>query len=250
MILQSIFIFVFGLVFGSFISALTWRYPRRISVAKGRSICPNCKGPIRWFDNIPLFSFIFLKGKCRQCRKPISVRYPLIELTTGLGFLFLSRLLFSNYFEFIYSLIILLILISIFVIDLENKIIPDSFTFFGIFVVSVYYLIFNPQSLMMLFLIGLTSSLLLLCINLATKGRGMGLGDVKFAVLGGLLVGPRFFLIWLLLAFLTGAVVGIILILGKKAGLKSQIAFGPFLVFAVPLVLLYGEKILFWLHLS
>jgi prepilin signal peptidase PulO-like enzyme (type II secretory pathway) len=102
----------------------------------------------------------------------------------------------------------------------------------------------------MLFLIGLTSSLLLLCINLATKGRGMGLGDVKFAVLGGLLVGPRFFLIWLLLAFLTGAVVGIILILGKKAGLKSQIAFGPFLVFAVPLVLLYGEKILFWLHLS
>jgi prepilin signal peptidase PulO-like enzyme (type II secretory pathway) len=78
----------------------------------------------------------------------------------------------------------------------------------------------------------------------------MGLGDVKFAVLGGFIVGPRLFLIWLLLAFLTGAFIGIILILGKKAHLKSQIAFGPFLVLAIPLALLYGEKILFWLHVN
>jgi leader peptidase (prepilin peptidase)/N-methyltransferase len=78
----------------------------------------------------------------------------------------------------------------------------------------------------------------------------MGLGDIKFAILGGLIVGPRLFLIWLLLAFLTGAAIGIILILGRKAHLKSQIAFGPFLVFAIPLTLVYGEKILFWLHLG
>ena len=78
----------------------------------------------------------------------------------------------------------------------------------------------------------------------------MGLGDVKFAVLGGLIVGPRLFLIWLFLAFLTGAAVGIILILGKKAGLKSQIAFGPFLILAIPLALIYGEKILSWIHIS
>jgi prepilin signal peptidase PulO-like enzyme (type II secretory pathway) len=78
----------------------------------------------------------------------------------------------------------------------------------------------------------------------------MGLGDIKFAVLGGLIIGLRLFSIWLLLAFLTGAIAGTILIIGKKAHLKSQIAFGPFLVFAIPLTLLYGEKILFWLHLN
>ena len=242
MLLESAFLLILGLVFGSFISALTWRYPRKISIKKGRSICPKCRKQVAWFDNIPILSFILLGGKCRNCKKPISWRYPAIELMMGMGFVLIG---FN-----IFYLIIFCILVSIFVIDLENKIIPDSFVFWGIVIVFLYILSVAPNSLLPFLFSGFFAATLLLTIHLITKGRGMGLGDVKFAVLGGLVTGQRLFLIWLLLAFLTGAVVGIILILGKKAGLKSQIAFGPFLVLAIPLALLYGEKILFWLHFS
>jgi prepilin signal peptidase PulO-like enzyme (type II secretory pathway) len=242
MFLQFLLLSVLGLVFGSFISALTWRYPRGISVSKGRSICPRCKKQIAWFDNIPLVSFILLGGKCRNCKKPISWRYPLTELATAIGFLLIGL----N----IYYLLIFCILESIFIIDLENKIIPDSFVFWGVLIAVLYTLYSIPSTLLPSLFAGFSAASLLLLIHLFTKGRGMGLGDVKFAVLGGLIIGEKLFLIWLFLAFLTGAFVGIILILGKKAGLKSQIAFGPFLVLAVPLAFIYGEKILFWLHFS
>ena len=231
-------LFVLGLVFGSFISALTWRYPRKISIKKGRSICPNCKNQIGWFDNIPLLSFILLGGKCRSCKRPISWRYPVIELATGIGFLLIG-------FQVLW-LIIFCILEVIFVIDLEHRIIPDLFVFLGILVVlfTIHYSPFTGL------FAGFFAASLLILIHLVTKGRGMGLGDVKLAVLGGVLVGPNLLPIWLFLAFLTGAAVGIILILGGYARLKSRIAFGPFLVVAIPLALLYGEKILFWLHVN
>lgn len=249
MLLQLLLLAVLGLVFGSFISALTWRYPRKISVIRGRSICPNCRGQIRWFDNIPLLSFIFLGGKCRNCKKSISWRYPAIELATALGFVgigYYATTLQGSPLQGVYSIVIFLILEAIFIIDLEQRIIPDSFVFTGL-VVSIYNLQFTIYNSLFS---GFMAATLLLLIHLFTKGRGMGLGDVKFAVLGGLIAGPRLFLVWLFLAFLTGGAIGIILILGKKAGLKSQIAFGPFLVLAVPLTLLYGKKILFWLHFS
>ncbi|MCX6704943.1 MAG: prepilin peptidase [Candidatus Woesebacteria bacterium] len=236
MILQPVFIFLSGLIFGSFISALTWRYPRRISIKKGRSICPNCKNQIAWFDNVPLLSFLFLAGRCRNCKRPISWRYPAIELATGVGFLLIG-LNFTG-------LILFCILEVILIIDSENQIIPDSFVFWGIFVVFLYTIYYIPHTFFPSLFAGFIAATLLLLIHLLTKGRGMGLGDVKFAVLGGLIVGAKLFLIWLFLAFLTGAVIGIILIIGRKAHLKSQIAFGPFLVLAIPLALIWGEKIL------
>ena len=242
-------IFVFGLVFGSFISALSWRYPKDISIVKGRSFCPKCKKQIAWYDNIPLLSFLLLRGKCRNCNRRISWRYPAIELASGLGFIFIYTYLASKGFPLqnqVIYLILFVILLSIFVIDLENQIIPDSFIFAGLFV----SLFLNNNLLFLNLIAGFLAATLLLLINLFTKGRGMGLGDVKFAVLGGFLVGLKLLPVWLFLAFLTGAAVGIILILGKYAHLKSQIAFGPFLVVAIPLALLYGEKILFWLHFN
>jgi prepilin signal peptidase PulO-like enzyme (type II secretory pathway) len=238
MLLESISLFIFGTVFGSFISALSWRYPRRISVNRGRSVCDNCKKKLVWHDNIPLLSFILLGGKCRLCRKKISWRYPAIELATGIGFTLIGPQ--------ILWLAIFCILEVIFIIDLEHQIIPDTFVFLGLLIA----LLLVPKLLSSSLFAGFGASTLLLLIHLITKGRGMGLGDVKFAVLGGVLVGPRLLLVWLLLAFLTGAATGIILILGRKAHLKSQIAFGPFLVLAIPLALLYGEKILQWIYLN
>ncbi len=222
----------FGLAFGSFISGLSYRYPRRLSNLKGRSFCDNCKKRISWYDNIPLFSFLLLGGKCRNCKKRISWRYPLIELSTAIGF---SLIGFN-----IYSLLIFSLLEIIFIIDFEHKIIPDTFVFLGMFIS-----IFNYQfSIYNSLLAGFIAAAFLLFIHLLTKGRGMGLGDVKFAVLGGVLVGLRFTGLWMLLAFLTGGITGIILILMKRAGLKDQIAFGPFLVLAIPVTLICGEKII------
>ncbi len=225
-------LFIVGLIIGSFIAALSYRYPKRISNLRGRSFCDNCKQQITWHDNIPVLSFLFLGGRCRNCKKTISVRYPLIELVTGIGFLLIG-------FQII-PLILFCLLEIIFIIDLEHQIIPDDFIFFGI-LLSLFTL---HSSLFTNLLAGFTSAVFLLLMHLFTKGKGMGMGDVKFAALGGMLVGLPLSPIWLLLAFLTGAGVGIILILGKKAGLKSKIAFGPFLVLSIPITLLWGQKIL------
>lgn len=232
-----------GLVFGSFFAALSWRYPRGKSIVHGRSICPNCKNKIRWFDNIPLLSFILLGGKCRKCHKTISWRYFVIELVSGLSFLYIYNYT-SDFLLVFYLLIVFSILVLIFVIDLEHKIIPDSFIFIGIAISIFMFLFIDSSAIYTRLLAGFLAGLILLFINLLTKGRGMGLGDVKFAVFGGIFMGLKMFLVWLLAAFLTGGIVGIILILMRRAGLKDEIAFGPFLVISLILTFIFGNKFL------
>ena len=252
-VFQLISFLILGLVFGSFISAFTWRYSRGISIVKGRSICPRCKKQIAWYDNIPLLSYLVLSGRCRNCKKHISFRYPLIEVVTALGFVAIIYFVSPTQtlsLQVVFSIVIFLILESIFIIDLEERIIPDPLVFLGIAISLAYYFTQEPTLVINRLFASFVAGVLLLLIHLITRGRGMGLGDVKFAILGGLIVGPKLFLIWLLLAFLTGSIVGIILILSRRAKLKSQIAFGPFLIFAIPLTLLYGEKILSWIYLS
>lgn len=239
-------LFSLGLLVGSFISAFTYRYPRKIQFLTGRSFCPKCKKIISWFDNIPLLSFILLGGRCRNCNKPISRRYPLIELAGGVGFLLVPRspALPAGGLG-VEGLALFCILLAIFVIDLEHQIIPDGLIFLGMF----FALFLIPGSLTGALFAGFLSASLLLLIYLATRGRGMGLGDVKFAVLGGMIVGLKLCLPWLFLAFLTGGIVGVILILGGKKKLKDKIAFGPFLVIAIPVLHLLSLSSWFRLYL-
>lgn len=244
-------LFILGLIFGSFVSAISWRIPRGISFVRGRSICPKCKRYIRWYDNIPFFSYLFLGGRCRNCKKKISVRYPLIELFTAIGFVlifypFKGLPLQGVYsiWQMIFLLAIFLILLTIFVIDLENQIIPDSLVFTGIGFVFLYSLFFIHNSFFSTAFSGFLSASFLLLIHLVTKGRGMGLGDVKFAIFGGMITGLKLMPVWLFLSFLTGAVTGIILILVGRAKMKTKIAFGPFLVLGIGLALLFGNNIL------
>jgi prepilin signal peptidase PulO-like enzyme (type II secretory pathway) len=233
----GLFLLVFGLIIGSFLGALTYRYPRGLSVATGRSFCPKCKKQIGWMENVPVASYIILGGKCSGCKKRISLRYPLIEIATGLGFWIIG----AN----VYALTIFCLLIAIFVIDLEHQIIPDIFIFLGIGIAFLNLLLGpNATSLPASLLAGFAAATFLLLIHLATKGRGMGLGDVKFAVLGGLIAGPKLSLIWLFASFLTGAICGIILIFAGRAKMKSKIAFGPFLVVGLLVALSFGDKIL------
>jgi leader peptidase (prepilin peptidase)/N-methyltransferase len=231
MIFVYFLIFVLGLCLGSFANVLIWRLPKNKSIL-GRSICPNCKKQIAWYDNFPLIPYFFLSGKCRNCKEKISIRYPLVELISGLlvlaGFFALPLKYFLGY------ALLTPLLISIFVIDIKYQIIPDELIFAGLVIAVLFFPLSSG------FFAGLAASLILLILHLISRGRGMGLGDVKFAVLGGMIVGAQDFLNWLFVAFLTGAAVGVILILSKNAKLKDKIAFGPFLVFALFLIILTG----------
>lgn len=244
-------IFLFGLVFGSFLGAYTYRAPRNKSISKGRSYCPKCKASIVWYDNIPLFSYAILGGRCRNCGERISLRYPLIELGTALSFLIvfyasmngaLSVDWFAGGIVKVAGLfLITLLMIAIFVIDLENYIIPDKLSF----LLLVLALLILPGNLLFAHLVvGFASALFFLGLYLITSGRGMGLGDVKLAIFLGTFFGFPLVLVNIFLAFVLGSIWGIILILGKRVKFSTRVPFAPFLVISFFLVLIFGEMFL------
>lgn len=262
---QIILLAVIGLAFGSFLGALTYRIPKGESIFKGRSKCPHCGKKISWYDNIPLFSYLFLKGKCRHCGKRISPRYFWVEFLTALVFVgtYLLYVFCSNgaYFPVFKSpactwvgslslwsipfmLLVFLVVIAIFVIDLEHQFIPDELVFIGFTLSFFGVLLTSPETLYIRMLSAFGAGAFLLLIHLFTKGKGMGLGDVKFVLIAGLLLGWPYTPIFLFLAFLTGAVVGIILILTSKAEFRQQIAFGPFLVVSLMATFVLGDKLI------
>lgn len=222
-----------GLIFGSFLSAVTWRMPRGIKILDlhSRSICPQCKNVIRWYDNIPLLSYLLLGGKCRHCHKHISLRYPIIEFSTAILFVLVPY----------YWLPVVLLLEMIFIIDLEHQIIPDEISFLIIFLGVIDLLLVSPNLFYVNMLCGLCAALFLLLTHLVTKGKGMGLGDVKLALAVGIILGWPGTLVWMYAAFLIGAVTGVILILARKAKFRVPIPFGPFLAFAFLIALIYAK---------
>ena len=239
-------IFIFGLVIGSFISAFTYRWPRDISVQKGRSFCDNCNTKISWYDNIPLLSFILLGGKCRKCKNTISSRYPLIELLTALLFVtvftFKGQALQGNWWILPYLLVITAALVAIFVIDLENKLIPDEAVFFIFILAFLVLLVSSNPSFYLILFSAFAASTFFLLLNLITKGRGMGLGDVKLVLAMALFfIDLKMLLTWLFVSFITGAVVGIFLIAIGKAKFGKQIPFGPFIIASFFITLFWGD---------
>ena len=250
MILTITFIFIFGLVIGSFISALTWRLPRGINMISDRSRCDNCNSQIFWFDNIPVFSYLILGGKCRNCKKHVSIRYPLIELATAVIFVFMY-LAYSTgqyfpdigYWTLPYLLLISAVMIAIFVIDFEYQIIPDELVFLLFGLNLIIFPLLLRELMYEHLLAGFLASLFLLLLNIFTKGRGMGLGDVKLALFAGSFLGIKNSISWLFLSFIVGALIGVLLIFLGKASFGRKIAFGPFLVISFFMVLFWGEQI-------
>lgn len=251
-------IIILGLVVGSFLSALTYRLPRNKSVTFGRSFCDHCKRKIRWYDNIPLISYLALRGECRNCSKKISLRYPLIELFTAVLFLVFTYTLFNckdtlnseilcdlrsllGNWVIPYLLFILSMVITIFIIDLEHKIIPDNIVFYLFIVTFLVFLASSSPTLIPRLVSAFGSSMFLLLIHLLTKGRGMGLGDVKLALFVGLLLGWPKTLTWLYLSFVIGALIGLMLIMFKKAKFGKQIPFGPFMILSLIITLIWGN---------
>ncbi len=258
----SIFIFIFGLIVGSFLNVVICRLKTKEEIFFSRSHCPHCKKNLKWFDLIPILSFISTFGKCRYCGKKISLQYPLVEIATGLLFLLIFWHLNFGFgleqfgtiwiLNLIYSLFILCSLIVIFVYDLKHYIIPDKIVFPAIATAFFYQLISNisatggqypiSNSFYIIFSAFLAAGFFFLII-LISKGEWMGFGDVKLAFLMGLIVGWPNILFALFLAFILGAAIGLILIGLKIKSIKSQIPFGPFLVAATVIMMFWGEII-------
>lgn len=242
----QVLFFIIGAVIGSFLGVVIYRLPKRESVVYPPSHCVHCKHKLTWQDLIPLISFIFLLGKCRYCKQNISRLDPVIELISGVLFLVIYSV-FSGYgiVNIIIYLMMSSILIVIFFTDLRYGIIPFQTVLVGTIASLIYLLYnFNPN----IFLTHLISAgiafALFLFLFLVTKGKGMGFGDVLLVFMMGLFLGFPNIAFALYLAFLTGAVASLLLVLiGSKRIRYDTIPFGPFLVTGTMISIFYGPKI-------
>jgi leader peptidase (prepilin peptidase)/N-methyltransferase len=252
--------FTLGAIIGSFLNVCIYRIPAGESVIAPRSRCPHCQTTIRWYHNLPVISWMLLKGRCAYCSAPFSVRYPLVEALTGLLFaLFLFRFGLRPVTLTAWLLVAALVAISF--IDLDHQIIPDVISLPGIpigFLCSFLLPWVSWQSSLLGILFG---GGILLAIALGyewlTRQEGMGMGDVKLLAMLGAFLGAPAVLPIIFLASILGTLVGIPMMLIKRAGRKLAIPFGPFLAGAAllylffvdkidPVVRWYGEALVFW----
>ena len=236
--------FLFGLVIGSFLNVVIVRLPQGKSVFRPRSACPGCGAPIAWYDNIPILSFVALRGRCRACGMGIPWRYPIVEATTGAGFA-LAYLVLGPTPDFVVATVLLAALVAITAIDLSHQIIPDVITLPGIILGVIANLVTGRVTWIESLLgIGVGGGVFFVII-LASRG-GMGGGDMKLGAMLGAFLGWKLGLLAILLGVLSGGIVALcLLILGRK-GRKEAIPFGPFLALGGAVTFLWGETLLGW----
>jgi len=250
-----VFAFVFGLILGSFLNVCIYRIPLKKSILTPPSGCPGCGERIKFYDNIPIISYIILLGRCRHCHKPISIQYPIIELLTGL----LSLSVFVNYYPDYGQCAALLIFVSALIvisfIDLSHQIIPDSISIPGIVAGVIVTIIFNIVSTYQITwydsLIGVIGGGGILYIVAAgfeklTGKEGMGGGDIKLLAMIGAWMGWRAIPLIILISSLTGSIIGVVALLMAGKGLRTRIPFGPFLVIGTLVYLFFGSRIESW----
>jgi leader peptidase (prepilin peptidase) / N-methyltransferase len=243
-------IFMFGLCIGSFLNVCIYRLPTSMSIVRpSRSICPQCRSAISFYDNIPVFSYLWLKGRCRHCKAPISLRYPLVELMTGIiavdiYFMFGPTLTGAVYFIFISSLLVITF------IDIDHKIIPDVITLPGI-PIGLAASFVLPAISFKTALLGLLAGggslwIVAWTYSLITRKEGMGGGDIKLLAMIGAFIGWKGVVFTIFAASVAGTFVGMLVMLVKGKDLKYAIPFGPFLSIGAMSYLFFGEKVLLW----
>jgi leader peptidase (prepilin peptidase)/N-methyltransferase len=247
--IEIILIFSLGLIVGSFSNVCIYRIPRNESVIYPASHCPKCRTKIKPIDNIPLLSYILLKGRCRNCGSKISIQYPVVEFLTGLIYL----IIYLTYGLSIQSLVYIILssaLIIIAFIDLQEQIIPDVISLPGIVIGLILSFIVPYISFINSVLGALFGGGIILIIawvgSIIFKKEAMGGGDVKLTAMIGAFLGWRYTIISLFLGFFLGALTGIILIMAKIKKREDAIPFGPFIALGSIITLLCGEKILLW----
>jgi leader peptidase (prepilin peptidase)/N-methyltransferase len=244
-----IFTALVGLAFGSFLNVLIYRIPRKKSIVSPPSSCPGCANPIKFYDNIPLISYVILKGKCRHCQTKISLIYPLIELLTAFSAV-LAVYIFGLTVQGFITVYLSFVFIAVFFIDLEFTIIPDVFTLPGIII--GFAVSFIPGSFVSWSesLIGIAvggGAFILVGIigELIFKKEALGFGDVKLAAMFGAFLGWQKLLLILLISSFFGSVIGVIyMYLTSKKGKSSYIPYGPFLVIGAWISIYLGDLII------
>ncbi len=241
---EALLTFVFGAVVGSFLNVCIWRIPEGMSIVTPASHCPGCRHPIRFYDNIPLISYLILRGRCRACGARISLRYPFVEVLTAVMAL-LVYWKFGLTLKFLAAFIFVSALILITFIDIDHQIIPDIITLPGIpicFCMAIFIMKLSFMDALLGVLIGGGSLYLIAVVyELLTKREGMGGGDIKLLALLGAFLGWKSLLFILLVSSLVGAVVGISVMIVKGSDMKYAVPFGPFLSFAAAAYLFVGE---------
>jgi leader peptidase (prepilin peptidase)/N-methyltransferase len=254
-------LFILGTCVGSFLNVVSIRWPEGRSIS-GRSVCPRCSNQLRWFDLIPVASFLFLRGRCRFCHEPISFQYPFVEILAGFLFLFLGLIFFTAgipisffaYFNFALQLFFVSLLLVIAVTDFRSFLILDRLLLIllgGVLVYVIKSAFFLSSSVFIYdFLVprlvgGVVVSGLLAAVWYVSRGRWVGFGDVKYTAVLGLLLGFPNILVAFLIAAFSGSAVGLALLaLGKKHW-GDRLPFGVFLSFGAFIALLYGGFLVF-----
>ena len=244
-----ILIIVIGLIIGSFLNVCIYRLQKHENIAQPRSHCPNCKHQLKLWENVPVLSYLLLRGKCSNCKVKISFRYPLVEVLTALVF-FVIYYYFDISVETISLIVFFSIVIIITFIDIDIQLIPNKLLVIGILPIISYILISQPN-LYFNHIIGATLLALLFLVigyigKLIYKVDSMGMGDVKYAAVIGLLLGWEKGILAFIIAFFSAAVIIVIVSLYKKLSPKQRIAFGPFLSIGCFVAFFWGENILNW----
>lgn len=255
------FVFLFGLIIGSFLNCFIWRLHEGEGMWN-RSYCPKCRNQIAWYDNIPVISFILLGGKCRQCSKPISWQYPIVELITGTLFLLtvICNLKFVIWNDFIldpianYQLLIAIVrdwfviavMTVIFIYDLRWYLILDEISLPACLIVLLFNLFLGINWLALL-ISGIIGGSFFLIQFVISKGKWIGGGDIRLGLLMGLALGRfDYLLLAILLAYFAGSFVGLGLIIFGRKKWDSQIPLGVFLSVSTVFVIFWGEVIMNW----
>ena len=258
------FIFIFGLIIGSFLNCLIWRLHTGESL-NGRSYCPKCRKRICWFDNIPVVSFILLRGKCRHCGKPISWQYPLVELITGLLFFFafcvnfhfspfnagqaipdiyaISRFPIVDFIRLLRDWFIIAVMIVIFIIDLRWYLILDAVTLPSAVLIFFLNILLGMNWHNLLFS-GIIGGSFFLFQFLVSGGKWIGGGDIRLGLLMGLAFGWPLTLLAIIMGYWIGTIVAVYLMISGKKQLSSKLPLGVFLSLSSVIVLFWGEYIL------
>ncbi|HXA55042.1 MAG TPA: prepilin peptidase [Solirubrobacteraceae bacterium] len=243
--MEATFAGVLGAVFGSFLNVVAYRLPRRESLVKPRSRCPSCGTPVRPYDNVPIISWLALRGHCRNCAAPISPRYPLVEAGTALlcaG----AVLTHDSAAGVALSVVLILLLVPAALIDLEHRIIPNRLTGAGAVLALALGTALDPAGEPTRLIAGVAAGGFLLAAALAHPA-GMGMGDVKLAGVMGLFLGAAVAPA-LMIALLAGVLLGAVILArkGARAGRRTAVAFGPFLAFGGIVAVFAGQPLVHW----
>lgn len=242
--MASTLIFIYGLLLGSFYNVVGLRIPKKQSISFPGSHCPSCQKELSWYELIPVFSWIFLKGKCKNCKSTVSALYLIMELLTGLLFVY-AYLLFGISAEGLFAILLVSLVIIITISDLAYMIIPDKvLIFFGILFTILRFIF--PSSPWWDPIAGAVVGFgIMLLLAVISKG-GMGGGDIKLFFVVGLVLGLKGVILTIFISSLAGSAYGLILIFMRKFNKRQPIPFGPFIGMGALVTYFHGNAILNW----